>query len=191
MINMELSELKNEDSCITKMSNRLPNYHETLVFDPNKKMFSLFRAHYEEGKFIVEGKEYPFTLKFPNEEVIYPSIAFDVLLGYFVTYKQRDKIYLYFYNDLTAKQELKEIEGESSYICTVPLGSYKDVSPEVLLILGKLKEGNTEVSYFDQKSRFNDSYPIATVKGDRRIRVAGITSSNRFLVRFFDKVELV
>ena len=190
MIILPVSELKHSKSGIAGWHNRLPLKIQTLVF--NEGEYDVTDVFYEPSTATVKVNELTFDL--PKVEPTSIGIAFDAQGREVVTISTLEggsKGIIRFFNDLT--KEYQEIEFPCTSIACANGGisNATTVREELVVVYTVPKDGVTEVWTRYQNSRYGDAILYCTVKGNKEIRMVGMTPENRFLIRFFERVEVV
>lgn len=187
MIILPVSELRHSKSGLAGWQNRLPLKVQTLVF--NEGTYDVEDAVYDSvaATLTVKGK----TFDMPSGEPTSISIAFDAQGREVIAISTKDGANIRFFNDLTKEYEEKAFPCTSVSCANAGISHATTTREELVVVYTVPKDGHTEVWTRYQNSRYGDEVLYCKVKGDKAIRMVGMTAENRFLIRFFERVEVL
>ena len=185
----EPSLLKNEASAITKYDNRLPGIIE-YMYPSSEGLFDLQRARYEgtEFRFLMRGEDVVEEVPKGLESV---RVALDPLQRRVITWLKAGKGTIRFYNDLVQKDQELEVDCTSISCSINKRLKTEEGLPELVVAYTVPVDGKTQIWLRYQTDRYATPELYAEVKGDKVFRTIGLTPTNRFLFRFFERVELI
>lgn len=185
----EPSQLKNEASAITSYDNRLPGIIE-YMYPSSEGLFDLRRAKYEGGEFFYHMRGEDVVEKVP-EKLESVRVALDQLQRRVVTWLKSGKGTIRFYNDLVQSDQELDFECTSISCSINKRLKTEEGLPELVVAYTVFDGTNTELWLRYQTDRYANPEKYCTVNGNKVIRTIGLTPTNRFLFRFYDKVKLV
>ena len=185
----EPSQLKNEASAITSYDNRLPGIIE-YMYPSSEGLFDLRRAKYEGEEFFYHMRGEDVVEKVP-EKLESVRVALDQLQRRVITWLKAGKGTIRFYNDLVQKDQELEFECTSISCSINKRLKTEEGLPELVVAYTVFKDGKTQIWLRYQTDRYATPELYGEVKGDKVFRTIGLTPTNRFLFRFFERVEVV
>lgn len=183
--------LLNSAPCYAYWQGRLPGLIEVLKYDDATQYFKVERVVINSDRYLVIGTDAPLEdFKIP-EAAEFVSIATDITDKYAVCYMLDGRGVLHYYNDLEAVWKTREIECTSCSLALSTAYPSTIVPTEILLHYTVYDGTSTSTMVSSSLSRFSEDEEYDNRGRNNLIRVTGITENNRFLVRFFDRIEIV